>query len=489
MISSRREFLVAGGLTSLAITSRALGLQRTASKRVLVVGAGPAGLSAAYELTRAGHDVTVLEARSRPGGRMYTLRDGFADGLYVEAGALYLSSNNPGLEYARDFGLEAAPLPFRRDLGSVAYLEGKRIVQRPGEPVPWPVELPQDDRGLSVGQLQNKYHRGPLRQAMDPGRLNGVDFPRDEAFAELDATSLFDYWRRNGASDEAIRLMRLRYFDGYGDGIESVSLLQLARESASFQGATGAFRVVGGNDRICTALAERLRGRMRYGSPVSAIRQTESGVEIVVRSEGTRARLPADFAVVTPPPQVLRDIDFAPRLSPAKAEAIRSLAGTDVTRVFLQTRSRFWEADQLDGSALTELPIGAVYDAAAALDTERGVLESFTYGSRARRMAALDESERARAAREGIELAYPALSGQVESTTSYSWGDDPWARGGHSAFAPGQVRTLLPALQAPEGRVYFAGDTVGGVPGYSHAAFASGRRAAKEIAERIAASA
>src|SRR5918994_7288368 len=63
-------------------------LQRqSGAKKVVIVGAGLAGLSAAYELAQAGHEVTILEARTRPGGRVLTLRDGFPDGLYVDAGA------------------------------------------------------------------------------------------------------------------------------------------------------------------------------------------------------------------------------------------------------------------------------------------------------------------------------------------------------------------------------------------------------------------
>ena len=117
MKASRRDFLrsVVGG-TALAGTGVKLsGLgqsqPRTAPQRVTVIGAGLAGLAAAYELQRAGHNVTVLEARPFPGGRVRTLRDGFADGLYAEAGgqAYYPVPENYAGKYIEEFGLKSAP--------------------------------------------------------------------------------------------------------------------------------------------------------------------------------------------------------------------------------------------------------------------------------------------------------------------------------------------------------------------------------------------
>src|SRR5262245_66647758 len=83
-----------------------------APKTVIVVGAGPAGLTCAYELSRAGHHVTVLEARDRPGGRVWTLRAPFPAGLLAEVGATFLPDNHPlPLHYAPASGLDLIPLP------------------------------------------------------------------------------------------------------------------------------------------------------------------------------------------------------------------------------------------------------------------------------------------------------------------------------------------------------------------------------------------
>src|ERR1700710_807954 len=107
-------------------------------QKVIVVGAGLAGLAAAYELVGRGHEVTVLEAQARPGGRVYTLRSPFADGLYAEAGAISFSdAYRHFLRYVTIFDLPIAPLT-RPSLAVVYPLRGKRLVVKPGDAPDWP---------------------------------------------------------------------------------------------------------------------------------------------------------------------------------------------------------------------------------------------------------------------------------------------------------------------------------------------------------------
>src|SRR5207237_6567615 len=115
--------------------------RRGAAKSVVVIGAGLAGLVAANELTQAGHEVTVLEARTRPGGRVLTLREPFSDGLYAEAGALFIPSNHDfTLKYARKFDLPLAEISSRA-FAEMFYLRGQRVIPKDGQPEEWPLEL------------------------------------------------------------------------------------------------------------------------------------------------------------------------------------------------------------------------------------------------------------------------------------------------------------------------------------------------------------
>src|SRR5918995_568499 len=134
----RREFLNAAAAAALAAWRlprspfQEPGLQRRdPSKRIIIVGAGLAGLSAAYELTQAGHHVTILEARTRPGGRVHTLRDPFPDGLYADTGAARVPNHHHfTIGYAELFGLTLDPFE-PPDTASVYYVRGQRLRVRP----------------------------------------------------------------------------------------------------------------------------------------------------------------------------------------------------------------------------------------------------------------------------------------------------------------------------------------------------------------------
>ena len=478
--TTRRHALqLIAGVGATALTAQRVFSQD--AKRVVIVGAGPAGMTAAWELQKAGADVRVFEARERAGGRMYTLRQPFDDDLYAEAGALFLVSHNPGLEYATELGLETIPIPFRTDLGSVVHIDGKRVVQHPDRPVDWPLELPEDDAGMTIFALQSKYHRRHVYGIDGLADMLEGEFPQPQ-FHNLDEITSADFWRRNGASENVIRLMQLRYFHGYGDGIESVSALQLFRETASLLGITGSLRIKGGNDQICGRMADRLGDAVTFNAPVIAIEQSDSAATVTVDGRSGRDSVQADYVVVTAPIHVQSKIRFTPALSSLRQEANRQMMPTPVLRSFVQTRKRYWEADNLDGTANTDLPIDAVLQSTVGQDSERGILETMAYGRRASRLGSLSAVEREEAVLDGIDAVYPGVRDHQERFTYYDWTNDPWAGGGHAAYRPGQVTRYFKALREPEGRIFFAGDVMGGAPGYSHAAFSSGQEIAAVIA-------
>src|SRR3954451_2807766 len=132
---NRREFLHLASMAALAAYTQSLSAEQTGglrrqgpAKRIVILGAGLAGLAAAEELINAGHTVTILEARNRPGGRVYTLRKPFAEGLYAEAGAGRIPSTHAlTLKYVKRFGLQLDP--FWPESGSNVFLwRGKRQV-------------------------------------------------------------------------------------------------------------------------------------------------------------------------------------------------------------------------------------------------------------------------------------------------------------------------------------------------------------------------
>ena len=160
----RRAFLraSANSLAALALAPRSFAesfqvAPAAKPQKVIVVGAGIAGLIAAFELMQSGHAVTVLEARMRPGGRIHTIRDEFSDGLYAEAGAYDFSDAYTLLHhYIRLFNLpveEGSAAEKTVSANDVFYLQGKRSVVAPGTPPDWPYQLSTEERRLGLQGL------------------------------------------------------------------------------------------------------------------------------------------------------------------------------------------------------------------------------------------------------------------------------------------------------------------------------------------------
>jgi monoamine oxidase len=452
------------------------------SERVIVLGAGLAGLAAAYELMLAGRDVIVLDARSRVGGRVLTLRQPFLDGLYAEAGGKYvLGGHSTVSSYAKRFGLELVPLPAARQPTSrLFHLQNHLIISPEGREACLPYALSADEQQLGLTGLYRAYV-APLLEAVGDPLL--ASWPSPSATA-LDGLTLREALAARGASPAAIAAVSLGRFDLVGDGVDANSALGLLRREvlATSTGASGIYTLSGGSDRLPAALAHALGERIQLGWAARRIEQEHATLRVqCLGREGEPRTLTAERLVCAIPFSVLRDLEISPALPERKARAIRELEHTSVVRVFVQCRRRFWVERGWSHAWLTDLPIMHVLDASPTQPRQSGILEAYIAGPRARAAALLSNEERiAMAVRNMSQLALE-LSSEVQLGTSYAWDLDPWARGAFAWFRPGQLTDWGPALAAPEGRIHFAGDQTSPMPGWMEGALVSGRRAASEI--------
>jgi monoamine oxidase len=451
--------------------------RKGASKKVIIVGAGLAGLSAAYELTQAGHEVTMLEARARPGGRVYTLREPFSDGLYSEAGAMNVFDNHHWtMKYIKHFDLTLDPVA-PSSLSSLLYIRGHRIEVKPGQTIEYPLNLTPEEKRLGRKGMWEKYVGPHLKEL---GDYTAPDWPPN-SLKKYDRMTFSEFLRRQGASMDAAQLLGLGGIGGLGDGVGSVSALVLLREAAHRAMLKQNYTIRGGSDLLPQAFARRLTDRIRYGALVARIEHDAKQVRAIYLQAGAHTSIVADYLICTVPFSVLRHIEIFPRFSEDKQKAIELLPYTSVARTYLQTRKKFWLDEGLSGSATTDLSNMMVFDGAPNQSGTRGIIESYLAGPQARQVTAMKDNERVGSVLGFVEKVHPQIRQYMEVGASKCWDEDKFARGAYAWYKPGQMTSLLPHVARPEGRIHFAGEHASSLFGWMQGAFESGNRVAQEV--------
>jgi monoamine oxidase len=479
---NRRQFIKGLSLSAAALAlmpdvARATGRGglslQAAPKNVVILGGGLAGLAAAYELKKIGHTVTVLEARKAPGGRVRTLRN-FADGLYAEAGPIaFPQSHDFTVGYAQELGLPTR-FSFKIGFDSIAHINGRVFRINANSSVP--LDLKPGERQAGIYQLPTYYLEDYMREVGNPRRAN---WPND-TLRSIDALSLKSLLEQQGASPAAIDLIAASQLGLLGFGIDGLSAMDAAVTEAIATNSVF-YEFVNGNDELPFALKKKVKKQFRKQAVVQRLEQNESGVLVTYTQGGETQTLTADRVICTIPFPVLRNIPIFPAFSAEKQQAINDLKLTPVTRTYQQFRNRMWEDDKLDGYGITDLEIQNTYSPSLTQPGTRGILASYTGGQRALDLGAMSESDRQSLVLGQLRQLFGRVDRQYESGTSQIWHEDPWAKGAFTYFEPGQMATLLPIAQRPEGRIHFAGEHTSAWHGWMNGALESGNRAASEV--------
>jgi monoamine oxidase len=446
------------------------------SKRVVVIGAGMAGLVAAFELARQGHQPIVLEAQNRVGGRVYTMRS-FAPGLYGEAGAMRIPRvHDLTLAYCDLFGLELRPFLMGNPKGLV-HVAGERMTAEEAglEPDRLGFEVADHERGRTFGDLWDEATRD-LREMLDRDGPSAWD----EIVHQYDQYSLREFLILKGFSEGAIEMYGVMNFveaDMNNAVIEELRE-DLGRAFEDMQ------EIVGGMDQLPRAFYSQLQERIRFGAEVFAVEQDSDGVTVHFKTEAGRYTERADYAICAIPFSVLRQVEVLTPFSREKQRAVRQLNYSASTKVLFQVRERVWETDDgiFGGATVTDLPIRRINYPTPDPSTPRGVLlASYTWSQDAARWGAMDEETRQEEALQDVSRIHPRIRDVYEVGASHAWDNDRFANGAFALFQPEQQTQLQADIVRPEGRIHFAGEHCSLHHAWIQGALESGIRAAQAI--------
>ncbi len=463
--------------------------------RVIILGAGLAGMTCAYELGKVGYDCTILEARGRSGGRCWTLRGGdrftdtlgqtetaqFDSGLYFNPGPARIPQEHITIDYCRELGvaLEVKTNINRREyyynIQNAGSLSGQKVRAR---------EAMTDIRGYIAELLAKAVNQNAIDAPLttdDKEKL--VEFLR--TYGNLSPDLFYKGSSRRGFID----------YPGAGlqpgtpsDPYDLSALIQLGfanyetYEWSWLQQMT-MLQPVGGMDQIAKALERKVVNKIVFQSDVKEIRKTPNGVSIVYADRsGTNQQITGDYCICTIPLPVLKDIpsDFSGELK----EAITNVAAlyTRAGKCGLQFRRRFWEEDEkiFGGITWTNQDLVQIWYPSEGYLSNKGIILGY-YQSDDTKVGPLSPDRRLALALEQGSNIHSQYRNEFENGITLYWPTIPYSLGGWAVYTEDLRRRYYPRLNEPDGNIYLCGEHLSYLTGWMAGSFESARLVTSNI--------
>ncbi|XP_062412532.1 L-amino-acid oxidase-like [Sardina pilchardus] len=445
---------------------------------VAVIGAGMAGLTAAKVLEDAGHKVTIIEASPRIGGRVETYRNE-SEGWYAEMGAMRIPSmHRILLALVNKFGLRLSPF-IEENINTFYYVNGllERTYKVQHNPNVLQYHVSESECGKSAEQLFN--------QAIDKIREEVKRAGCKKTMQKYDSFSVKEYLvKETNLSSEALRMIgdilnENSFF--YTSMVEALYLQSDIQDKIVYK------EFVGGSDTLPNAFYEALHCPILLNSKVKRITQSPRGVTVYYqdsRQPSSLSHVTADYALVTATAKATLFIEFEPRLSDIKMEALRSVHYSSSTKVVLSFDDKFWEHDGIRGGrSITDRPARFIYYPSHGFSGKGGaLLASYTFSDDASLLDGIGDDELMRLMLDDlVKIHGEGIRSHWTGGVVKKWGLDPYSLGAFAIFTPYQKTDYASALFQREKRIHFAGEHTALPHGWIETSMKSALRAARNI--------
>lgn len=480
---SRRELLRTAALASAAaaVPSVISGCVRPAdrpvsrSPRVVVVGAGIAGLHAAWILRQHGITAEIFEAGARTGGRMYSVPDLMVQGAVTELGGEFIDSvHTDMMQLVKTFNLPLIDLqdePYT-SMRDTYYFEGRRY-----------------NEADIVREITHVIERLRRDVAVLPTSLHRL---AETPAAAFDAMSLESYLTSLGVSGWLRSFLDVAFVteNGLECGDQSaLNFLTMVRADVSdgsflqFGDSDERFKVRGGNQRIVDALASEMHPQIRTGHMLESIGMAGTQYVLTFRRDATSVDVSADIVLLALPFTLLRDVAINVPIPAEKQRAIDELRYGSNGKVVVSFDAPFWHANNDNGVIYTDLPMQLVWDNTALQNVAAAGLTFFNGGAMSRQIGRMTKEDAGRMLVEHLSTVWPTASehppGRIER---FHWPTYRYSKGSYSSYGPGQWTQFFGRESTPVGRLFFAGEHCSeNFKGYMNGAAETGRVAAERI--------
>lgn len=464
---SRRQFVAGASVTAAAgalaacspsgligRTAPATRIREPDDADVLIVGAGIAGLTAAWRLRQAGVAFRLFEAQNRTGGRMWSLRNFFPDGQVCELGGELIDTPHSHIRrLATELGIELDDLatddPSLRS--ETFYFDGRIISEREVAEA----FLPIAERIIA--------DLAPLGADLDP------TYDSPQGAGALDNMSIAEWLDGVGASGWIRTLLDVGYTTEYGLELDRQSalnlLLMIGTDPGSFEifgESDERFHVHDGNDRIVSDLARRVHDAIETATVLEAITQRSDGrYDLAFRRDGSSVVATGTHVLLAMPFTMLRQVRMDVVLPPAKRRAIAELGYGTNAKLMVGFSSRPWrQPGGANGSVLTSLPFQLVWETSRLQDGASGILTNFSGGAHGVAVGQGTEAEQAARLVADLERIFPGVKDAHVGMKAvrFHWPSFQWTRGSYASYHPGQWTSLRGAEQETVDQLFFAGE-------------------------------
>jgi monoamine oxidase len=512
---SRRDFLGKGAM--LAGTTYpamlALGLLKSApahafnlegsgnGKKVIILGAGLAGMTCAYELTKLGYQCKILEARLRTGGRCWSIRNGatnteadkstatanFDSGLYFNAGPSRIPHHHQlTLHYCKELGV---PIQVYNNVNenTYYYAEGKGLLSNKKIRTR---EVHNDVRGYMTEMLAKSIDHGNLDTALSKEDAQKViEYLMAEGGLDVDklykASARRGYIESPGAGSKSGKIADPnKLADIIESGLMDPDFYNVAEYTYELQGTM--FQAVGGMDQIAKALEKKVTPMLTMGAEVTHITNVADGVKIVYKDGLGEHGINGDMCICTLPLPVLSNVNH--NFSSDVSRAIDFIGYMKTGKIGLQFKRRFWEEDEsiYGGITHTNNDLTQIfYPSYDYLDKKGILIGYYNFNEKAERVGNLSYADREKLALEKGRLIHPQYDKDFERSFSVSWHKTKFNMGGWAVYSNETRRDYYPALLKPDANVYFAGEHLTYLNAWMAGAFESARSVVAALHGRV----